>query len=259
MLPKLMPIWVIAKNTYRELIRERLLYGVFLMAALVTAMSFFLSTVSLGQDARILHNLGLNTIHLFTVFIMVFVTTTTVARDLDKKTVYFLFPKPISRGQYVLGKYKGLLLLLLTTLTILGGLFWIGVVATGHGDLSGAVFTSLAFSFVELSVVIAIAQLFASFTAPLNAALYTLAFYIIGHSLSFVRDFLVQQNNTLALKLANFCYYFLPNLEKFDIRAATLYHIALSPTQVLWSLFYAIVYAGILLFLTTLAVRNREF
>lgn len=256
MLNNLQPIWVIAKNTYRELIRERLLYGVFLMAALVTALSFFMSTVSLGQDARVLHNLGLSTIHLFAVFIAIFVTTNTVSRDLDKRTVYFLFPKPVSRGQYVLGKFKGLMLLTLTTLGILGGLFWIGVSVTGHGAMTGALFTSLGYSFLEIAVLTALGQLFASFTAPLNSALYTIALFIIGHSITALRQIV---ESPFLQKLISFLYYILPNLEKFDVRAATLYQIALSPAQVFWSIFYGIIYTAFLLFLTTLVVRNREF
>lgn len=258
MKPSLRPIWVIAKNTYRELIRERLLYGVFLIAALVTALSFFLSTVSLGQNARIMHNIGLATIHLFVLFILIFVTTNSVAKDLDRRTVYFLFPKPISRGQYVVGKYVGLLLLLLTTLAILGGLFLIGVVSTDK-SLVGAALISLGYSFIEISLLVAFAQLFASFTAPLNASLYSISLYIIGHSLTALREFLAASGNTAFLHVVNVCYYVLPNLEKFDVRAATLYGIALPASQVLWSLVYAVIYSGLALFLTTQVVRKREF
>jgi Cu-processing system permease protein len=255
----LSPVWTIAKNTYRELIRERLLYGVFLIAALVTALSFFMSTVSLGQNERILHNIGLATIHLFALFILIFVTTNSISKDLDKRTVYFLFPKPISRGQYVAGKYLGLLLLLLTTLGILGAIFLLGVVATGHGGLVGAALMNLSFSFLEIALLIAIAQLFASFTAPLNASLYTIALYIIGHSLTFMRDFLASEGSAFSLRLIEMCYYLLPNLEKFDIRAATLYGISLTAGQVVWSIFYGILYTGVILYLTTLVVRKREF
>jgi ABC-type transport system involved in multi-copper enzyme maturation permease subunit len=253
------PVWTIAKNTYRELIRERLLYGVFLTAALLTSLSFFLSTVSLGQNARILHNIGLSTIHLFTLFISIFVATNTISKDLDKRTVYFLFPKPISRGQYVVGKYIGLLLLLLTTLTILGGVFIAGVLATGEHSLVGAALINLGYSFVEIAVLISLAQLFASFTAPLNASLYGIALYIIGHSLTALRMFLAEQGQRVMRKVIDVLYYFLPNLEKFDVRAATLYGIHLSASQVAWSLVYAVIYIALMLWLTTLVVRNREF
>jgi Cu-processing system permease protein len=255
----LSPIWTIAKNTYRELIRERLLYGVFLAAALATAFSFFLSTVSLGQNARILQNLGLAIIHLFVLFILVFVTTNSVAKDLDRKTVYFLFPKPISRGQYVLGKYAGLLLLLVTTLAILGGVFIIGVIALKEISLVSAALINLGYSFIELSLLIALAQLFASFTAPLNASLYTLALYIIGHSFTSLREFVADAGNAAVLKLIELCYYVLPNLEKFDVRSATLYNLNLPTSQVVWSLFYGAIYIAFILFLTTLVTRKREF
>jgi ABC-type transport system involved in multi-copper enzyme maturation permease subunit len=252
------PIFTIAKHTYRELVRERLLYGVFLIAALVTAMSFFLSTVSLAQDARVLHNIGLASIHLFAVFISIFVTSTAIGKDLDKRTVYFLFPKPISRGQYVLGKFVGIVLLSITTLFVLGGLFLLGVAFT-QPQLVPAVLTNLGYSFLEISLLVALTQLFASFTAPLNASLYGVALYIIGHSLTSVRAFISESGNAALIKLIDACYYLVPNLEKFDVRAATLYGIALTPGQVGWSLAYWLFYTSLLLWLTTLVVRNREF
>src|ERR1700743_837436 len=99
----------IAKNTYREIIRERLLYGVFLIAILVTASTFFLSTISFDQNSRILENLGIASINIFVAFIMIFVTTNSMYKDLERRALYLLFPKPISRSQYVIGKFLGLL------------------------------------------------------------------------------------------------------------------------------------------------------
>lgn len=102
LITNLRPIGVIAKNTYREVIRERLLYGVWLAAALLTGASFFLATISLDQNTRVLQNTGLASIHILTVFIAVFVATNSMAHDVERRALYFLFPKPVSRPQYVL-------------------------------------------------------------------------------------------------------------------------------------------------------------
>jgi ABC-type transport system involved in multi-copper enzyme maturation permease subunit len=253
----LRPSLVIAKNTYREISRERLLYGVWLAAALLTGASFFLATISLDQNARVLQNTGLASIHLLTVFITVFVATNSMAHDVDRRALYFLFPKPVSKQQYVVGKYLGFILFLLSTLLILGGLFSIGV-AFLNSSVLGAAAINLAFSFLEVSLLIALATLFASFTAPLNAALYTLSLFFIGHSQSTLKAFVADMNNRFLEWVINGVYYILPNLEKFDVRKATLYQVEIPAMQVVWAVTYWVFAIVIVLYLATLVFRKQE-
>jgi ABC-type transport system involved in multi-copper enzyme maturation permease subunit len=250
-------IWSIAKATYQETIRERLLYGIFLVAALITGASFFLATISLDQNARVLQNTGLASIHLLALFICVFVSTISMNRDVERRALYFLFPKPVSRTQYVLGKYLGFLLFLVTCLIILGGLFSIGVAFINPAVLPAAAI-NLAYSFMELSLLIALAVLFASFTAPLNAALYTLALYVIGHSQTSLRDFVSQLDSPFLSAIIRGVYYILPNLEKFDVRKATLYEVPITHGQVLWSVVYWVLFTSIILYLASLVTKKRE-
>lgn len=251
-------IWAVGKNTFHEVIRDRLLYGIGIIAVLVTAASFFMATISLGQNARILQNIGLATIHLFTLFIVVFVVTNSMNKDIERRALYFLFPKPISRTQYVLGKYLGVVLVLLTTLAVLGGLFTIGTLFADRSIFPAAII-NLTYSFLELSLVSGLALLFAVFTAPLNAALYTVGFFIIGHSLTTMRTFVDQSGNWLGQKLMAVIYYLLPNLEKFDVRSATLYGVHIPASHVWWTLFYWALYLAIVLYMAVLVMRKREF
>jgi Cu-processing system permease protein len=251
-------VWVIAKNVYREAIRDRLLYGILIVALLVTGASFFLATISFEQNSRILQNVGLASIHIFALFITVFVATNSVTKDFERRTLYLLFPKPISRSQYILGKYVGMLLLLVTTLAVLGGLFSVGAFLTDRGILLGTLM-NIGYSFLEISLLTAFAILFATFTAPLNAALYTIALFIIGHSLSTMRDFVSRLENAAVLqKMISACYYVLPNLDKFDKRQAILYGLHIGASQVLWSIIYWAIYTGIILYLAVLVMRKQE-
>lgn len=254
----LRPAFVIAKNTYKEVIRERLLYGVWLAAALLTGASFFLATISLDQNSRVLQNTGLASIHLLTVFIAVFVATNSMNHDVERRALYFLFPKPVSRPQYVVGKYLGFLMFLGTTLLILGGLFSIGIAFLNSSLLSAALI-NIAFSFLEVSLLVALATLFASFTAPLNASLYTLALFFIGHSQTTLKGFVSDLGNKSLEWIINAVYYILPNLEKFDVRKATLYNVAIPAEQVGWSIFYWVIMVSVVLYLATLVYRKQEF
>lgn len=251
-------ILVVAKNTYRELIRERLLYGILLAAALVSGASFLAATVSLGQDTRVLQNTGLSAITILTLFICIFVTTTSVRKDFDQHALYFLFPKPVSPHQYILGKFLGMFLLMLSALVILGGLFALGVSFVAPTILPAAGIT-LGFACLEISLLIGLALLFACFTAPLNSVLYTLALYVIGHNQSFIKLYAAEAKNTILNRLVDFSYYFLPNLEKFDYRAATLYSVSIPGSAVAWALVYWLIYLGIILYLAGQVMHKHEF
>ena len=249
--------WSIAKNTYKEIIRDKILYGVLIVALLVTASSFFLATISLDQDARVLQDFGLASIHLFTLFICIFVATNSLNKDVERRALYLLFSKPISRSQYVLGKYLGFILLLVTTLLILGGLFSLGTFFTDRTIIRGEIIT-LLYSFLEISFLTAWAVLFASFTAPLNAALYSIALFIVGHSLVTLKQYVDKVGSHLLQNVMHFFYYVLPNLEKFDVRQAVLYAIHIPLATIIWTLFYWLVYTALILFLSVQVTKQRE-
>lgn len=250
-------IWSIAKNSYREIIRDKLLYGIFLMGMLVTASSFFAGSVSLEQNIRVTQNVAVAAIHLFSLFICVFVATNSMSKDLERRALYLLFPKPITRSSYVLGKYLGIILLLITSLAILGGFFAVGAFFLDKSLLPG-LGIDLFYSFLEISFLTTLAILFASFTAPLNASLYTIALFIIGHSLGTMREIINHQGTALSQNLVAVCYYILPNLDKFDVRRAVLYNIYPEASAVLWSLEYWLIYSVIILFLAIKVMQKRE-
>lgn len=251
------PIWIIATSSYREMVRDRILYGIFLIAALITGSSFFMATISLGQDSRILQNLGLAAIHLCTFAICTFVTAIAISREYERRTLYLLFPKPISRGQYVLGKYVGSLLLLLSSLVILGGILCLGMLAIDRTLIAGTIF-SLGASFLEISLLTALTIFFSSFAAPLNAALYTTALFFIGHSLPTLKLYADRFGSRFSKGLVDLAYYLLPNLEKFSVRQALLYHLSIPPTAVTWSIIYWAIYTGLALIVAVQVIRRRE-
>lgn len=254
---KFKPSWVIAKNTYKEIIRDKLLYGIFFIAVLVTTSSFFLATISLEQNARVLENIGLEAINLFTLFICVFVATNSMYKDIDRRAFYLLFSKPINRGQYILGKFGGSMLLLATSLLILTGLFSLGSWFIDKSVVTAALI-NLGYAFMEIGLISALAIMFSCFTAPLNAALYSLAIYIIGHSLDLLRKFVESMDSRILHGVVNFFYYLLPNLEKFNVRGSVLYGIAIPPAHILWSIVYFLVYTSAVLALAVTIINKRE-
>jgi hypothetical protein len=148
-------------------------------------------------------------------------------------------------------------LLLLTTLAILGGLFMVGVYFINRAPV-GDILINLPYSFLEVSLLIAVSVLFGLFTAPLNAALYTLAIFIIGHALVGLHEFVASMGSPVLQRISDFSYYLLPNLSKFDVRQALLYDVHIPASQVAWTLAYWVLYVGLALGLAIQVMKKRE-
>ncbi len=114
-------IFAIARNTFREAVRDRILYNLVIFVLLITAAAIFLGELTAGQEARTIVNLGLNAMLLFGAFIAIFVGVGLVSKEIEKRTIYAIFSKPVTRGEFIIGKYLGLCLTLLANVIVMGG------------------------------------------------------------------------------------------------------------------------------------------
>ena len=103
-------IWAIALNTFKEAVRNRILYILFIFALLILAGSGVISDLTIAEKERIIRDLGLASISFFGLLIAVFVGIGLIYNEMDKKTIYTIISKPIHRYQFILGKFVGLLL-----------------------------------------------------------------------------------------------------------------------------------------------------
>src|SRR6202521_3613722 len=110
----------IARNAFREAVRDRVLYNLVVFALLLIAGAIFLGELSAGQEAKIIVDLGLSAILLFGVFISIFVGVGLVYKEIERRTLYAILSKPIGRGEFLAGKYVGLCLTLLVNVVIMG-------------------------------------------------------------------------------------------------------------------------------------------
>ena len=173
----------IARNTFREAVRDRVLYNLVLFVLLLIAGAIFLGELSAGQDAKITADLGLSAMLLFGVFIAIFVGVGLVYKEIERRTLYAILSKPIGRGQFLLGKYLGLCLTLLVNVLIMG----VGVslalvyVRRGWDPLALKIWPAILLIYVELMIMTGVALLFSTFSSPALSALLTFFVFIIGH------------------------------------------------------------------------------
>jgi ABC-type transport system involved in multi-copper enzyme maturation permease subunit len=250
-------ILAIARNTFLETIRDRILNTILVFAVVLIIASLLLGQLSAGQDLKIIKDLGLASMGFFGTIIAVFVGTSLVHKELDKRTVFVVLTKPVSRPAFLIGKLMGLV----ATLTILMGAMgasYLALLLVLKVPLTLGLFQAIGFAWLELIVLTALTMVFSTFSTPVLCMLYAFAFYFIGHNINTLKE--LGEKASPGLKaLTTGLYYLLPNLTTFDIKNQAVYGFAASPQQVVWTVVYATVYATVLFSIAVLVFRRREF
>jgi len=251
-------IWVLASNTYREAVRDKLLYNLLLFAALMIASSILLAQVQIGKDDRIYRDVGLSAISFFGVLIAIFVGINLVHKELSTKTIYTMLAKPVRRWEFLLGKYFGLLTLLAVEVAIMSACFLGVLVWTGAEFHIGLVW-SIALIYCELALVTAIAMFFSSFTTPYLSGMFTIALWIIGHLLADLRAFGSKSEMPGLRELLEALYWTLPNLDRLDIKADASAGKPIDLARVGFAALYAWLYSFVLMSGAMLLFQRRDF
>ncbi len=245
----------IAALTVRDALRQKLAVNLLLFALLLICASFTISELTFGEQYRIIADLALSSAQLFGTLIAVFLGAGLVSGEIQRRTLYPVLAKPVSRVQYVLGRYAGLVAMLWLNLAVMAAVST-GVLAR---YLEGASFlwtTPFGWAFAglgaQLAVVAAVAVLFSTFTNTTLAAIFTLALALAGH---FSREAFVYWRDAPALRAIGLA---IPNLAALDYKLELVYRDALRPAQVGLALGYAALYAAIALALASAIFARRD-
>jgi ABC-type transport system involved in multi-copper enzyme maturation permease subunit len=249
-------IFTIARNTFREAVRDRVLYNLVLFVLLLTASAIFLGELTAGQEARTIVNLGLGAILIFGAFISIFVGVSLVSKEIERRTVYAILSKPIKRSEFIIGKYLGLCLTLLVNILVMGIGVSLAILYVGGGSLAFSIWGAIVLIFIELSILTAIAI---SFSSPSLSALLTFFIFIIGNFTQSLKDFASNLGSNFTKLFFDVLYYLLPNLSFYSFRINAA-HGDLPPLILLGGAFlYGFIYIGILLYLTVFIFNRRNF
>ena len=248
----------IAANTFRETVRNKILYVILAFALIVIGLTWFLADLSMGELSRIIADVGLASIHLFGVIIAVFLGITLVSQEVDRKTIYLILSKPVPRWEFVLGKAAGLSsTLLLTTFVMAMTLFAVYGVYTGRAE-TGILLAS-AGVYLELVLLVCIATFFSTFTTPTLSAMFTLALFLIGH---LSRDLVVfgGRSKELSVRIVSSAlFYLLPNLETFNLKNDVVYGQVRSLKPLIFAGGYFVCYGGAVLLFACLLFAGKDF
>ncbi|MFN3430397.1 MAG: ABC transporter permease [Candidatus Sericytochromatia bacterium] len=250
-------IIAIARNTFLETIRDRILNTILVFAVVLIGSSLLLGQLSAGQDIKIIKDLGLASMGFFGTIIAVFVGTSLVHKELDKRTVFVVLTKPVSRSAFLVGKLLGLAGTL-TVLVAAMGASYLGLLLLLKVPLTAGLVQAIGFTWLELIVLTALTMVFSTFSTPVLCMLYAFAIYFIGHNAGTLKA-MAERAGAGMRELLLAAYYVLPNLQTFDIKNQAVYGYAASPQQVAWTIAYAGIYAAMLFSVAVLIFRRREF
>jgi len=253
-----MKIRIIALNTFREAIRDRILFLLFFFAAAALILSRLLALLTVGDRVKIIKDAGLSSISIFGMLMAILIGTGLVYKEIDKRTIYTLLSKPIHRYQFLLGKYLGLVLTLFIMLVLMTLIFLVFIFLYTL-RIDWPFFMAILFIFLELCLITAVAMLFSCFSTPILSTLFSLSFYLIGH-LSWGLETLIKKIPQGAVKtISRILYIFLPDLENFNFKTEVVHHLPIPPKIFLYSALYGIFYTVFILALAMLIFRRRDF
>ena len=256
-----MKILPIAKNTFKECVRDKVLYNLVIFAVLIIASSLLLGAITIGDVKQIIINLGLSTLSIFGTLIAIFIGIQLVYKEIDKKTVYSLLAKPVARYEFILGKYLGLSCTLSVNVLVMILGIYLSILYLRHSfqvsDFQ-ILFAGLLI-LVELMLVIAIALFFSTFSTPALSALFTFSIYVIGHFNSDIRQYGDSSQSPLGRVFSSALYYLLPNFDNFDIISLTAHGQFMATGVYLLSILYGLIYSGAVVLCAILIFQRRDF
>jgi hypothetical protein len=248
----------VTRNTVREVLRERIVLVLALFGLAIALGAQALAPLALGEGRKIVVDFGLAGSAVLATLLAVFLGSTLLHKELERRTVYAVMAKPIRREEFLLGKFLGLWG---TSGLLLAGMTGIVIAAVTlfYAATPWGALPSLWLTLLEQGIVTALVVLFSSFTTPALTAFFALATVTAGHFADDLRYFAKQGAAPVVSALTDAAYWMLPHLELFNVRGLVVHDVAIDPARVLFATAYGLLYIIGVLALAGSIFRRREF
>jgi len=242
-------VQTVAANTFREAVRDRVLYNLVFFALLMMGAAILVGQVSIGIERDVIVSLGLTAISVVGIFIAVFLGVGLLSKEMDNRTLYALLAKPVKRWEFLLGKFFGLVMTLtVNTAAMAAGLYialWSVNRAWQPSDIY--ILAAVYLILLKLALIVALALLFSCFTTPFLAILFTVGMYVAGLLAGDLRTVHGVELDPSMLRWMRGVSYVLPNFENFNVMGAAVHGHGVPGTLVWQATLYAILYTAIVL------------
>ena len=237
-------VYYIALNTFREAVRDRVLYNLVAFAVLMCGTAILVGQISFGIEKLVVINLGLTAVSLFGVVISIFIGIGLVSKEIEKRTLYTLLSRPVRRWEFVVGKFVGLVgtLFVNTFFMAIGVLGAILYVAHHFQKPDGWVLVAIYFVVLQFVIVTALALLFSSFSSPLMSAVFAFSLFIVGAFAEDLRGF-AGMTRGITRWIATGAAYLVPNFSALNVITSVAHEQPVSGPLIFFNTVYALIYA----------------
>jgi ABC-type transport system involved in multi-copper enzyme maturation permease subunit len=249
---------VIAQNTFKENLRDKVLYNLVFFGLFLIGASVLLGSLTIGEQAKIVKDIGLAGINVFGVLIAIFVGVGLVSKEIEKRTIYTILAKPVPRYQFLIGRYLGLIITLLVNTAIMVVAF-LGVLLLSSIVPDVGLVKAIGLIFMELLVIVAVGVMFSTFTTPTLSATFTIAIYVIGHLVNDIKDLADKVQDGLTPVILRGLYYALPNLDFFDVKGDAVYGVPIDTVYLVTVMGYGFAYTAVVIAIACAIFERRDF
>ncbi|HEY7351295.1 MAG TPA: ABC transporter permease [Terriglobales bacterium] len=252
-------IFHIATNTFREAVRDRVLYNLVAFALLISAAAVLVGQISIHIERLVVINLGLTAVSLFGIVIAIFIGIGLVSKEIDKRTLYTVLSRPVRRWEFIAGKFFGLSgTLVVNTFFMAIGVF-AALAYVSHHLVAADLWILVALYFIVLQFVIitALALFFSSFSTPIFSALFAFLLFIIGSFANDLRNFAALTHGVTRW-FATAAAYLVPNFSELNVIAEVAHGATIPARLIILNSVYVAVYALVLLSGAVLIFERRN-
>jgi len=250
-------IRVIAANTFREALRDKILYLFLGFAVAMLASSKLFGILTVGDQVKIIKDVGLAGIQFFLMLIAVMMSVLLISREVDSRTVYYILAKPVRRWQFLLGKVVGLVAVVLVNLALMTSVLLLFVWLYG-GGFDPKLIIATSFIGLEMTLLVAFATLFSVLTRPILGSVFTLAVFVVGHLSQDLWLLTRHLPGSMGRSLVSVVYYLVPNLERFNFKTEVVHQLPIPPTALGYALIYGVAFTGLVLLLACLRFERKD-
>lgn len=250
--------WAIAYNGFREARRNRVTLVLAFFAGLLLLSSSLITDITVFTFDRVLIDIGLGGMSLILILLAVFLSTGLLSREIERRTIFMVVTKPVSRGTFLVARLAGNMLTL-TVLQVLMGALLLVEFKVLKTPITWPTVLAMGMLWFELLVLSAVGFLMSSFAGSMTSAFVTVSLFFVGHLSGDIYTLARRSKNEALQGLGKVIYYILPNLERLNLRGQASYGIVVPAAVWVVSAVYALAYAAVLVWLAIQVFKRRDF
>lgn len=251
------PAFTIARFTMLGYVKERVLLVVIIFAFILMISSYVLAPLAVGAQQKIIIDIGLASISMFGILMVILLGASSYSREKEQGILPSILAKPISRVDFIVGKYLGTVLTIWMVMVVMGFLY-LFVTVLSRSALNGTIFLAMYLSAIEVALLTAVMTFFSSFTTPLLSSFFTACVFISGHLSKDLLAFAEHFGQTFFRFISTVAFYTLPNLSLFNIRPEAVHDLPVLERYSSSVTMYAFFYIMFFLFLSSVIFRRKD-